>query len=410
MIQKTTVDKYAARLLMVSFFLPMKLQVLVTMVLCGYFVVSAFISRQGPPRAQYLKALLMGSPFLLLLLAIPFTPHEYLKQLSSLSQHRVSVLIMPFVFAIIAPKSGVLLVNELVYFVYACTITCVTANAGFMYHYLAAGSSIALGHVAYRTMIHHFCDIHPTYLGMYLCFSICILLFIPANITRAATVLKNVLLFSSLAFLLALSPKTPLVALVIIFIHYAIVNRATLYKYKVLFAGMLATLAAAWFFVPFFSQRVKETIQGLGAGSGNVDNSISVRKTIWNMDTSLLKDYWLKGLGPGRLYTVLQQRYLAYSATGKLEVEYYDTHSEYFFQWISFGLVGILLFAVVLFVQFRKAIVGKDYLYLYLLIILSATFFTETVLSQQRGVIFYAIFTALFFMKPHQTGLAEPAV
>jgi O-antigen ligase len=81
-------------------------------------------------------------------------------------------------------------------------------------------------------------------------------------------------------------------------------------------------------------------------------------------------------------------------------VVYHDPHNEYFVEWLSFGILGIALLVAILAVQFIKAVRTKNYLYLYLLIVLSTTFFTETVLSLQRGVMLYAVFTSLMFYSP----------
>jgi hypothetical protein len=55
------------------------------------------------------------------------------------------------------------------------------------------------------------------------------------------------------------------------------------------------------------------------------------------------------------------------------------------------------MLVLVLVVHFRKAIVSADKIYLYLLITIAITFFTESLLARQQGVLFYSIFTSLFF-------------
>ncbi|MFI5195976.1 MAG: O-antigen ligase family protein [Chitinophagales bacterium] len=402
------IDKYAARLLMVSFFLPMKLQVWAVMAVSVYFVSRTFTEKERIPRSNFVWALILGSGYLLYLFSIPMTPVAYRAVLLTLCEHKVSFLLMPFVFAIITPRFGELIRRELTWFVYVCFIVCVAGNAAFLYaHYFINGDYHSLSHVVYRTNFYHYTGLHPTYMAMYLSFSICILLLSGEFNSRTEKIVKYALLYSMFIFSLALLAKSPLIALIIIFIHYSYVHRKTLYKYKILFAGLPAAVAAAWFFIPFVSQRINEALQFFGYGkSGNVaDNSVYARKLIWSIDTGLLKDYWLTGIGPGRLIHALHERYFFYSLCSDFPVAYYDPHNEYFYEWLSFGILGIVVFLGIFLVYLIKAIRVKDHLNLYLLIILYITFFTETVLSLQRGILFYAVFTAMMFYPKPLKGL-----
>src|SRR5579872_2962803 len=244
------------------------------------------------------------------------------------------------------------------YFVYGCFVTGLAGNADFIYHYyFAGGGAPAMSQQYYRTIFHFFTDIHPTYMGMYLCFAICILLFTPMLNTGRGFAIKYTFLFFLLIFLLALGPKSPILALAVILVHYAYVHRATLSRHKALTGGLAAGVIAALYFIPFFNQRVKETIKGFSEGSGNsADNSVAMRKVIWNMDTSLLKHYWLTGIGPGRLMHTLREHYFFYSLANPFPVAYHDPHSEYFYQWLCFGFAGVAVFAGILFMHARKAL------------------------------------------------------
>ena len=121
------------------------------------------------------------------------------------------------------------------------------------------------------------------------------------------------------------------------------------------------------------------------------------RQMIWKTETDLLKQHWLTGVGPGRILHTLNERYFFYSVYHNLPVGYFDPHDQYISDWLSFGIVGILLLMATLIVHFVKALKAKNNLYLYLLVIFAVTFFTETALSRQKGIIFFAVFTSLFF-------------
>jgi hypothetical protein len=78
------------------------------------------------------------------------------------------------------------------------------------------------------------------------------------------------------------------------------------------------------------------------------------------------------------------------------------------YDWLSLGMLGIVSLLFVLGVHFAKAIRRGHTIYLYLLVILSISFFTESVLSLQQGVLFYSIFTSLLFFLPREEKVAEP--
>jgi O-antigen ligase len=239
-------------------------------------------------------------------------------------------------------------------------------------------------------------------MAMYLCFSICILLLAAQFTNRAQNAVKYLLLYSLLIFLLALLAKAPLIALVVIAVHYAFVQRKNLYRYKAVLAGTVAVVAAAWLFIPFVSQRVNEMLQAGAGRTGSVaDNSVYARQQIWHVDMDLLRQHWLTGIGPGRIYETFLNQMLYYSLGNGTVLNIHDPHNEYVYEWLSFGVLGIILFATILIVYLTRAIRAKDHLFLYLLIILYTTFFTETVLSTQHGVLFFTVFTAmLFYSKP----------
>ncbi len=400
------IDKFAARLLLLSFFLPSRVQVFVAAAASFYFVFRTIALKEWAPKSNYAWALFLGSIFIIYLLAVPLTPIEYRKALWHICERGEAQLLMPLVFAIITPAFRAVIRGELVYFVYGCFIACMIANADFIYHYLHHDDGThPLSHVLYRMYFEAVCGIHPTYMSMYLSFSVCILLATNAFHVRGGNIIKYALLYSILVLLLALLAKSPLIALVFILIHTAWINRKTIYQYKTMIIGGSVAVVATGFAVPFFRQLLLEIVQiftSHNAPGSIANNSLSERKMIFHTDLSLLQHYWLTGVGPGRLLTMLQAHYMFLSLQTEHFTGSFDPHNQYLAIWLSFGILGIALFVSVLAVQFVRAVKRKDYLYLYLLIILTVTFATESVLYRQQGVVFYAVFTSLFFFGVRQ--------
>ncbi len=397
MNEATLADKVIARIMMVSFFLPMQLQPVGVFLSALYFIFRSFKSPGGVPVSNLAIAFLLGASYLLYLVALPFTPAEFSGVLHKLCEYRLGYLLLPVVFSLIARDKLAIIYNELVWFVYAKIAICVVTNIAFVAKYaLAPGGFHGVTHVAYRVSFEEICGHHPTYMSMYLVMGAGYLLVRGQHLNR---MLKYTMFYAIIAFLLPLLAKSPLIALALIMAHQAWLRRKTLWQYKWVFAGMLAVLVLSYLFVPFVSQRVQE-MTGLSgrAMKGNVtDNSIYVRKMIWTVDTTLVKHYWLAGCGPGRLMHLLHVRYLFYSLHYGYDVLAYDPHNEYFYQWISFGLAGIVLLLAAVITHVVTSIKHKDFVYLYLILILIITFFTESVLATQHGLFFYSFFSSLFF-------------
>lgn len=398
MNEPSLIDKYAARIFLLSFFLPIKWQMIFAIGGSLYFVFRSLMAKQFPTAKDLWLALFLGSCFLLYIFALPFTPVEYRKVLGHICERRLSFLLMPFVFAIMSQGYKALLRRELVYFVYGCLIVCIVGNAVFFYnHYVIEHGVQALSHVQYRIAFERITTIHPTYMGMYICCSLCILMLYPLPASRSGSIARYGMSYLLLAFLLSLLAKAPLIALLLIAVHYSWRHRKELYKYKLMFAGLAASVLAVYFFVPFFRQRMAEMLGGHKAGSV-VDNSVSMRKLIFNTDVWMLKRYWLTGVGPGRMLHMLHEHYFFYSISNSIkDLGYYDPHNEYFGQWLSFGILGLLLLLAVVVVHVVRAVRNRDVLYGYLMVILLITFATESVLSRQHGVLFFGLFTSLFF-------------
>lgn len=394
-MNRSAIEQYLARFLMVVVFLPMRLQVLVTVTVALYFVVRTLSQKQWPSSARIVSALVLGSGLFLYIAALPLSPAPYRSIVGSLIERRESLLLLPLAFAMVSPAYIRQILAERIYFVYACIISCTLGNCSYLYHHFTVrGGNYPLSHVYYRMLFEPFTGVHPTYMGLYLCFSIAILLFYKGFETKAW--LRYAILYLLLLFLLALLAKSPLIALVLVLAHFAWLNRKILARYWLRISATLLGIAATAMAIPFFRQRMAELLPG-NTTNQVTDNSISVRKLIWHIDNELISRHWLTGVGPGRALDQLKQKYFFYSLAHRDFVGYYDPHNQYFFEWISFGVVGPIALLFILCYQFWRAIKMRNHLYTYLLVFITITMLTESLLLRQGGVLFYSIFTALLF-------------
>ena len=171
-----TIDQYAARLLMVSFFLPANWQVYTIMGVSTWFIIRALATKTLVRKTDYLWALLFSCLFLIYFLSIPFTPVEYREYLLHICEHKVSLFFAPFVMALVGLVFRKAIIGELQYFVYGCFLSCLAGNLDYIYHYYFIPIGLhGLSHVDYRIIFEKCTGIHPTYMGMFISFSICII-------------------------------------------------------------------------------------------------------------------------------------------------------------------------------------------------------------------------------------------
>ncbi len=404
------IDIYVARLLVICIFLPERFQVFTAIGACVYFVFRSLLTKQWPDRKLLIWASLLGSGYLLYVGAVPLTDMPYRSFVLTLCERRAAYFLLPFVFAITASSFRAVIKAQLMFFVYGCLVMSVLGNAHFLYQqYVVDGGVQPLSHVRYRTIFEPFTGIHPTYMSMYLAFAICITLLQPALTTRHI-IIRNTIAYLLLVFMLALVAKSPIIALVLIALHFMWGQRHVLRRYTGAFIALAGIVGVAWIFIPFFRQRAAEMLGMFQSGSGTavVENSVHARKLIWHTDITMLQHYWLTGAGPGRTLDLLHQRYFFNSLQRGFWVGYFDPHNQYLSDWLSFGLTGIVFLVAVLVIQFARALRSANALYLYLLIIISITFFTETLLARQQGILFYSIFTALLFFTSFSTKSTAP--
>jgi O-antigen ligase len=311
-------------------------------------------------------------------------------------------LILPFIFLLFSKLSSSSWKPHLSWFVGGALMTALYGNAMILYEQVSIQSSFAMNHVAYRIAFERLTQIHPTYFGMYVCFAIAILWVYGAHFFKHRLWLSIVIQLLLLIALLLLMPKAAILALCLLFV-YAMLFLFKTSRSKKIYLSLLLICGLSLFYraIPVAHQRIDEVFFFAENNSPDViNNSMNMRRLIFQEDLSLLKKNWLLGLGPIQLQEQLNLFFYLSSFYAGQALGSYNTHNEYLNQWLSFGLIGALLFIFVLCKHYRKAFTTKNTLYLFLLIILSVTFFTENVLSRQHGVVFFSLFTSLFFFIP----------
>ena len=146
-----------------------------------------------------------------------------------------------------------------------------------------------------------------------------------------------------------------------------------------------------------FTTRIKKTIWEFEnyKNTGNVQgSSIIQRFELWNISIKLIKEYFFTGVGTGDAANVFYAKMIV-DKSPLCHVEL-RSHNQFFTITIAFGIIGLLLFLIALFVppilsgQFRNSY----FLAFFLIAIFSML--SEDTLETQAGVTFFAFFSAFF--------------
>jgi len=107
----------------------------------------------------------------------------------------------------------------------------------------------------------------------------------------------------------------------------------------------------------------------------------------------LLAEHGISGLGTGGIDKEMTDWYMAKGVPDLIGI---DTHNQYFDYWLSYGLLGLILFSGSLLIPLWIAHKEGNELYVVFLIIMLISFLTENFLNNNKGIMFFSFFNSLF--------------
>lgn len=127
-------------------------------------------------------------------------------------------------------------------------------------------------------------------------------------------------------------------------------------------------------------------------------NGLTIRLALWDCGLEVIKENPWVGVGTGdydqEFRNQLEEVNFIYAK--KLD---FGVHNQYLYTWISFGLLGLLVFLASLLIPAYSAYKAKNYLFLLILMVFAISFLTETVLNRYLGIFPYVVLTSLIFFQ-----------
>lgn len=250
-------------------------------------------------------------------------------------------------------------------------------------------------------------NIHPSFLSLYISFSIFFLVGHILSVRKITIRIINILgLIVLVFFQVWLNSRAGLIGFglgLLFYIFYQFNN-----KYRVIALLISFGFIAIIFATTFSKERlIYAPLRALDhVGEVNVNDQlswpISFRMQITNCSISILQNgRWIMGYGTGDFRDQINACFIQ-NDYGWLMARDFDAHSEYFSQIHRHGILGLILFMFCLIYPFVKAVQTKDLLYAIFILLLAVSAIPETILSSQKGVVFYAFLNSLLYIRSRQ--------
>lgn len=133
-------------------------------------------------------------------------------------------------------------------------------------------------------------------------------------------------------------------------------------------------------------------------------NGLTIRLLLWRFGGEVMMEEkaFVLGTGVGDAQDLLDQTIVAHNLyhgnpdlgdTGYLG---YNFHNQFVETWVQLGVVGLLLWLVVLSLGWRSSIWNWNHPYLYFMLAVLAFSMIESLLERQHGIVFLALFISIF--------------
>lgn len=250
-------------------------------------------------------------------------------------------------------------------------------------------------------------NFHTTYLAIYFCFSILILIYYFINYYSRLNRWTIAVLFFLIAyfsgFVVMLSSKGGLIALgTVLFVSlmYYFYKRGNL-KSAILILSAVGGLMIVIFFTSDYAKiRFTEALKIYNLDKSELyekyresTETTAVRLMIWDVAENIISDHPL-GVGSGDSQSELMKQYEKYGMTGASNLKL-NCHNQYYETTIAIGIQGLIVLIIFLMYLVITALKKRNFLLLWIAVIIIINLFFESMFETQAGVIFFVFFTGL---------------
>jgi len=126
-------------------------------------------------------------------------------------------------------------------------------------------------------------------------------------------------------------------------------------------------------------------------------SALAIRLSLWECGTAAFMDQPLFGTGTGDGQAALRERYAEKGFTIGAKNDF-NVHQMFLEYGISHGFIAVLLFMAIFWISWRSAWKTNNLVWFAMTSLFFLFSLTESTMRTQKGLLFFVLFTSLFFL------------
>lgn len=252
----------------------------------------------------------------------------------------------------------------------------------------------------FREKAFEYVELHPTYLAMYACFGVFIILKLP--LIQKKYVLKLITLLILTSVIILSGARNPLVSFfTILFVFIFLRFKKVVHRIVFSITTILSMPLLLFFLlkIPVINSRFTEFEVGLTPPLGIHYNSVNLRVAQILCAFEKGKQNWFFGTGTGDVQDQLNSCYKNHGWSSVLYLKNYNTHNQFIQTWLAVGIPGLILLTLLFLYPLLQAIKRKDFILISLILLFSFCSLTESMFEKNKGIVFYCFFVSLLYLR-----------
>jgi len=235
---------------------------------------------------------------------------------------------------------------------------------------------------------------HPSYLSMYILFSVYIAFesFFVMSVSKTRRMLWLAVVIVFLFSIYLLSARADILA-TLLTVPFYLFSKMKKIKRNRIFVPVFLISIIILIIIFISNPRLNYNLKGDSKKEWSNKLFNESRFDIWESAFNIIRHNIVFGVGTGDIQDELNKEY-KFSGKKDLElVKNLNTHNQFIEILVENGLIGLILFLSILGLMFFIAFSGKNIIYIMFLFIILFSFLFETMLNRSAGVSFFSFFS-----------------
>ncbi|MEP3372656.1 MAG: O-antigen ligase family protein [Maribacter dokdonensis] len=351
-----------------------------------------------PDKNTVVKVVCLSLPFLLSIVSLIWTNN--IDQGISFVERALPIIIFPLFTFLFKPFSSKDVITKFfkTYIISNAVLALIIFGYAIVNALYISESSVRVAYGTYlRSRLETIPIIgeHPIYLSLLMGSALLFLFY-----SRFKNTWLNITLGTLFLIVFFLSnSRGPMLAL-LVSISVMLIFKKVNVRYKVwAFTTLILTVSILFVITPLKSRLMELINTKHNYPIGQYYNSYNIRLGIYKCSYIITEKIEWYGLGPGDVQFALDECYDEQFKTSAYKTGIFNTHNQYLFYWLSYGIFGLLIILITYVFFYSNAFKSDNKLYIVFLTFMFTCFLFENILSRNTGIMLFSIFNTLFLFQ-----------